>query len=949
MKGIQKILLWITAVCLFLTWNIPVYGEETSRETEQRCNVVLFVQFPEDEREDFFNTHKEGSAVNPSLQLTGFSAYERILNGRGERNRSSLSTYIDAVSEGKLKIKNIFPQYDGSKIVPITMDHAAGDYDSFAGEARFLEEAVNKAKGMISPSENVDLNGDKTVDNLMIFVHHKENYSKESVFYPHKTDNPGSASINGKHVGPYVIINTGNLWSTLENQGLVCHEFLHTLGLPDLYRYQNKEGVVNNPVEQWDIMAKSSIYLQYPLSWQRKQLGWINLPERNKSGSYTLYPPGTNGKDYSFIIKTPMSDTEYFVVEYRKQGDFFLEELDSKIPGSGLIIYRVDTTKEDIGNAAGDDYLYVFRPGNKDDLSQSFLSEDGGRTRFGSSDWSKGIEENAITFSDGSNSGIVIDQVGKAGDSISFQLTLPDYAGLDLWNRIFVQKDTSNYDIVASQKGDLYFAVESQKGIEVKKRAGNTWTNVGAGIPNALNPKIAAVGNELYAAYMERTECKTGISRFENGSWKQIFESGGAGNGQIGFASSENGCYVLYDEGDKLQAKKIIGSSITDMGTVSKGLTAISEPCAAFYKGTPVAVFRDVIGNKKLQVMRYENGKWSVIKEIETNANSFSSCSNGDRFYLSSSDSTRVVLYEYDGKQWKNMDTSQLPAGNGCDLSLYQGQLSIGRLEDGQKTAKFYVRKGDKWSQHGNYVTKAASDFECKFVSVDEAVYGVLNCSNGLGVFRNGKEEQGPGGAQAGSTAAGHTSSTKNDTPVKPTTEKSKPTKPKSTKPKKPMTYQVKIETKIQVTWKKSKGRSGYVVYARRGKKGAYKKIKTVKKQTKTWVLLKPGKKYYFKVKPYRIMKSKKRRYDRTKKAKGKNAVNVIQAAYFNISGYQGYVLEMKTGAGKYKKVKEISRGGTIRYEKKKISLKKKYRFRLKGFRRVKGKRVYTVLSVKKR
>ena len=57
----------------------------------------------------------------------------------------------------------------------------------------------------------------------------------------------------------------------------------------------------------------------------------------------------------------------------------------------------------------------------------------------------------------------------------------------------------------------------------------------------------------------------------------------------------------------------------------------------------------------------------------------------------------------------------------------------------------------------------------------------------------------------------------------------------------------------------------------------------------------------------------------------------------------------MKTGAGKYKKVKETSRGGTIRYEKKRISLKKKYRFRLKGFRKVNGKRIYTVLSVKKR
>lgn len=942
MKRIQRILLWITAVCLFLTWNIPVYGEETSEEAGQRCNVVLFVQFPEDQQEDYFNSHSERLTYDKGSELlTGFDAYERILNGKGERNRSSLSTYIDAISEGKLKIKNVFPQYDSARIVPITMDHAVDYYDSFSGEAGFLEEAVSKAKKMISTSEKVDLNGDQTVDNLTILVHHKENYSKESVFYPHKSDSPGSLTINGKYVGPYVIINTGNLWSTVEKQGLVCHEFLHTLGLPDLYRYQNKEGVVNHPVERWDIMASSSMYMQYPLSWQRKQLGWIDLPEKNQSGTYTLYPPGTKGKNYSFIIKTPMSDTEFFVVEYRKQGDSLSEELDSKIPGSGLIIYRVDTMKEELGNVAGDDYLYVFRPENKDDLSQSFLSEEEGRTRFGSSDWSKGIRENAITFSDGSNSGIVIDQVGKAGDSISFQLTLPNYEGLALWNRIFTQTDTGRYDIVSSEKGDLYVAFENQQGIEVKKRAGNAWTAVGGRISNTYHPKLAAVGNDLYAVYAEGKEYKTVISKFENGSWNQIFKSAKAGNGQTAFIASGNSCYVVYDEEDKLQAKKVTGRSVADMGTVSGGLTAIAEPCMAMYEGKPVAVFRDVIGNKKLQVMRYDNGRWSVIKEIETKANAFSCCLNGDRLYLSSTNGTDIVLYEYDGRQWKSINTSQLPKGNGCSLSLYEGNLSMGRLEDGQKTAKFYVRKGDKWSQYGNYITKAASDSDCKFAAVGEAVYGAVNCSNGLGIFLKGKEGQGAEGSVGTAAAASTTSVEKHTSVVKPPSAKPRP--------KLRMTYQVAVGTKIQVTWKRSKGRAGYVVYARRGKKGVYKKIKTVKKQTKTWALLKLGKKYYFRVKPYRTVKNKKVKYDRTKKAKGKNAVNVIQAVYSNISGYQGYVLEMKTGAGKYKKVKETSRGGTIRYEKKRISLKKKYRFRLKGFRKVNGRRIYTVLSVKKR
>lgn len=54
MRNYKKVLSWIMAVCLLLTWNISVYGEQTSEKTGQRSNVVLFVQFPEDETADFF-------------------------------------------------------------------------------------------------------------------------------------------------------------------------------------------------------------------------------------------------------------------------------------------------------------------------------------------------------------------------------------------------------------------------------------------------------------------------------------------------------------------------------------------------------------------------------------------------------------------------------------------------------------------------------------------------------------------------------------------------------------------------------------------------------------------------------------------------------------------------------------------------------------------------------
>lgn len=59
---------------------------------------------------------------------------------------------------------------------------------------------------------------------------------------------------------------------------------------------------------------------------------------------------------------------------------------------------------------------------------------------------------------------------------------------------------------------------------------------------------------------------------------------------------------------------------------------------------------------------------------------------------------------------------------------------------------------------------------------------------------------------------------------------------------------------KVKLTWKKSKGASGYVIYSASKKNGKYKKVAAIKKgSTLKWTSkkLRKGKTYYFKVKPY--------------------------------------------------------------------------------------------------
>lgn len=163
----------------------------------------------------------------------------------------------------------------------------------------------------------------------------------------------------------------------------------------------------------------------------------------------------------------------------------------------------------------------------------------------------------------------------------------------------------------------------------------------------------------------------------------------------------------------------------------------------------------------------------------------------------------------------------------------------------------------------------------------------------------------------------------------------------------KPITCQKISTRKVKVSWKKKKGAKGYVIYAKAGK-GKYKKMKTVGNVKSKTVTVKSGASYKFKVKPYKnVKKGKKivRKYYKAYKAKGKNGAKTLKVVYKNVTGYQGYVVYLKTGKGSYKKVKSTTKGGTITYTKKNAKAGVNYKFRLKGYKTVKGKKVYTTLK----
>jgi len=122
--------------------------------------------------------------------------------------------------------------------------------------------------------------------------------------------------------------------------GVMCHEFGHTLGLPDLYNTQAGVSVVGF----WELMDNgpydgNGANPSHPGAWDKQFLGWATAQTVSTSGNFTIGPVETN----SAILKFPVQNggsQEYFLGEYRSQNSG--AAYDQKIPGTGLLIWHVD-------------------------------------------------------------------------------------------------------------------------------------------------------------------------------------------------------------------------------------------------------------------------------------------------------------------------------------------------------------------------------------------------------------------------------------------------------------------------------------------------------------------------------------------------------------------------------------------------------------------------------
>ena len=200
-----------------------------------------------------------------------------------------------------------------------------------------------------------DANNDGIVDLVyIIYAGHSANYrnNKVSNIWPKSGTVTISDTFDGKSIRRYGVSNelNGSDKTSKNNKkingiGLFCHEFSHTLGLPDIYAYHtDAENQDDQGMEFWDLMDGGTgvrggrVPASY-LAWEREVMGWMKIDELKKDSSIeNLKSIDNGGKAYKII--NPNNSNEYIVLQSMQKGAWNQGWGDGTY-GKGLLAYRV--------------------------------------------------------------------------------------------------------------------------------------------------------------------------------------------------------------------------------------------------------------------------------------------------------------------------------------------------------------------------------------------------------------------------------------------------------------------------------------------------------------------------------------------------------------------------------------------------------------------------------
>lgn len=729
--------LFIAACCLL----VPSVSSRADG-TPNMTNLVVFVRFADDTDADIFN---ESGNWNALLEM---------FTGPTTAPDRSFHNYIQTISGGALIVQNYFPQQhaDGSGVATLTLPRTKSEYAAGGTDTAMISDILSAINdGTISVDTGafrLNYRDSGYVDNLTVVAQGSPSSSSD-FFYPHKSIYFGSDTIAGLSIGVYNVIDSTSLLDKTDDGyylgsrwGVISHEFLHSLGLPDLYRYSGG----GQPVGPWDIMAQTSAFLQYPLAILREQLGWLpKLDAITTNGTYTLTSASSTSGTRGYRINTPLSSAEYFVVEYRKR-PATMAAYDYKLPSDGLLIYRVDTTVSGSSNSAGKNYIYIFRPGvtSPGGADDTYVNTSGvtmnavyaaavdptaGETSYGSTDMTAAYTDDTIYYADGSNSGIRLSNItlSEDGEDLTFTVDFADYSTDEYWTPVTSAAvgTSASAASIAYYTGDssVYSAITEDTGIssnvKVYRCTGSGWTQAGNTLTGYSDPQLRAYGNTLYLLCLSNN--RPAVFQLSGTSWTRLWQSN--------YADYDSGS-MQFVGGDGLYVSCVNASGAMELLSGTSGSAVVPNLTAADKVTNPAvcrmgdyfyAVYSDYFSaspacNATVARCSVSGGAWeSAFHRFSlAHTNSHAIATDGTKLFVYASTSGAAPLFStFDAGAWSD-ETLPNDLVNTLDTTLMakDGIPYICSVAGRDGTVTVSTKTDSGWSKLGKdvFASQSAAD-----------------------------------------------------------------------------------------------------------------------------------------------------------------------------------------------------------------------------------------------
>lgn len=283
-----------------------------------------------------------------------FGQFDNSLNGKGTNpdhvmyeNFGSVNQYFSDMSGGRYS-----PQFD--LYGPYRLSESYKTYGRGRDNITALLKASCQAADADVDFSQYDADGDGYADLVyIIYAGYGENYASNSSDYiwPQSGHISSTPVFDGVKICRYGVSNElhgsennqANIGYKMSGIGLFCHEFCHTLGLPDLYPTSGYASeCCDVGLGYYGLMDLGEYtfngYRPTALTcWERERLGWITVPELYQSQDVMLTTAERGGGSYK--ISNPVNPAECYMLEVVENSS---DLWNGKIFGRGLVIYHID-------------------------------------------------------------------------------------------------------------------------------------------------------------------------------------------------------------------------------------------------------------------------------------------------------------------------------------------------------------------------------------------------------------------------------------------------------------------------------------------------------------------------------------------------------------------------------------------------------------------------------